>query len=367
MFVKQSLAILVLLVLTLCTPLQSVAKDLSYNEIVFFGDSLTDNGNLYKKLLGIAPKPPYYEGRFTNGPTWAENVAAYFEHEHNIKSQNNAVGGSTTTLHSPFKGYFPFTLSETVNSYLITSPFKDKSHTLYIIWIGSNDYLYCNGDVEKTTADVIANIKLNIEKLVNRGAKNFLVMNLADIARTPQGLTGGITQNVADLTNIHNTKLAALVTEFQNKHKDINFKLFDTFVLSSDLFQYPEKYNELLKTKFSILSEACWRGSYLRGNNLNQIEDLTNSIEQKIRSQELTSNSPAYPSEQRKQAEQMARFITNSPDLSTAYDVSENYEYGSKACKNPDNYIFWDKVHPTAAVHSIFSTVIIDFINQNFP
>ena len=40
------------------------------------GDSLSDPGNLYAATGGAQPQsPPYYEGRFSNGPVWAETVA----------------------------------------------------------------------------------------------------------------------------------------------------------------------------------------------------------------------------------------------------------------------------------------------------
>ena len=42
-------------------------------ELIVFGDSLSDNGNLYA-AAGV-PGPPYFEGRFSNGPTWVEVLA----------------------------------------------------------------------------------------------------------------------------------------------------------------------------------------------------------------------------------------------------------------------------------------------------
>jgi phospholipase/lecithinase/hemolysin len=41
--------------------------------LVVFGDSLSDNGNLFD-LIG-QPAPPAWEGRASNGPTYAEQLA----------------------------------------------------------------------------------------------------------------------------------------------------------------------------------------------------------------------------------------------------------------------------------------------------
>jgi hypothetical protein len=43
------------------------------SRLVVFGDSLSDNGNLFE-LIG-QPLPPYWDGRSSNGPTYAEQLA----------------------------------------------------------------------------------------------------------------------------------------------------------------------------------------------------------------------------------------------------------------------------------------------------
>ena len=45
----------------------------AFEQIVVFGDSLSDNGNQYKNT-GQPPSPPYYNGRFSNGPTWSRVI-----------------------------------------------------------------------------------------------------------------------------------------------------------------------------------------------------------------------------------------------------------------------------------------------------
>ena len=44
-------------------------------DMYVFGDSLSDNGNLFDMTGGLAPpSPPYFDGRFPNGPVWVEHL-----------------------------------------------------------------------------------------------------------------------------------------------------------------------------------------------------------------------------------------------------------------------------------------------------
>ena len=39
-----------------------------FTSVIAYGDSLSDNGNLYQ-VAGRPPSPPYFNGRFSNGPS----------------------------------------------------------------------------------------------------------------------------------------------------------------------------------------------------------------------------------------------------------------------------------------------------------
>ena len=50
-----------------------------FAQIIIFGDSLSDNGNIYRLDFGFIPKsPPYFKGRFSNGEVWADHVERFF-------------------------------------------------------------------------------------------------------------------------------------------------------------------------------------------------------------------------------------------------------------------------------------------------
>lgn len=64
------------------------------SRMVLFGDSLSCTGNLKKRLL-VFPNSPYWLGRFSNGPNWAD----YFAKSTGVSIQNHAYGGAAATTH----------------------------------------------------------------------------------------------------------------------------------------------------------------------------------------------------------------------------------------------------------------------------
>ena len=54
----------------------SAASASSYTAIYSFGDSLSDVGNIYDLTSGLVPIPPYYNGRFSNGANWLDDLSA---------------------------------------------------------------------------------------------------------------------------------------------------------------------------------------------------------------------------------------------------------------------------------------------------
>lgn len=61
------------LTLAAASALAGAASAQTYGRLVVFGDSLSDNGNLYAASGNTAPaSPPYFQGRFSNGPVFTE-------------------------------------------------------------------------------------------------------------------------------------------------------------------------------------------------------------------------------------------------------------------------------------------------------
>src|SRR5690242_14483604 len=102
----------------------------SIDELVFFGDSLSDNGNLYNILKVIPRSPPYYNGRFTNGFTWAERLGKHYQEASKLAYSIYAYGGATAYAHDSGSLFAPLTLEAELLEFYTNAPFTDKSKKL---------------------------------------------------------------------------------------------------------------------------------------------------------------------------------------------------------------------------------------------
>lgn len=349
----------------LSSNLVNAGQGSSFNRIIYFGDSLSDNGNLFFYDYGFLPKsPPYFNGRFTNGYVWSDHVAKYFYDKNFTGSTNYAIGGETAILHDPTQGYLPYSLTLSLNSYLIRSMLSDRAKTLYIIWIGSNDYLKGANDVDLLATAVVDNIKATIENLIYHGGMNFLIINLPDIAKTPYGIESEFNETLHALTLAHNSKLAAAVSQIEENFKSVNIHLYDVSSLFEKLISNPDHYNKKYKTQVVNVSKACWNGGYYFDKKKYSEKAILLSLQDRIRKQ--SKSMKITDSSRKLNPEEFAHYVASSPALSEAYMVTEENLEGGQLCNNPNGHVFWDRLHPSAVMHMMLSRGIIDFINQNY-
>ena len=65
----------------------------NYNRIIVFGDSYSDNGNVFKLTNGKYPNAVrYFRGRFSDGPVWSEYFARNFGINPNDKDHFIKIG-----------------------------------------------------------------------------------------------------------------------------------------------------------------------------------------------------------------------------------------------------------------------------------
>lgn len=156
-------------------------------DLLVFGDSLSDTGNAFLGTGGTTPpSPPYFDGRFSNGPVWVERLAGRLGVTAPTPAfaggSNYAVGGAETgTGLSPIGA--PGVL-EQVDTYLNLTPFPadpPSPGTLIVLQGGGNDFL--NGQTDPTVP--VANLLLAVTELAGSGGTRFAVANLPDLGELP--------------------------------------------------------------------------------------------------------------------------------------------------------------------------------------
>jgi len=191
-----------------------------FDAIVVFGDSLSDNGNLVFFEGQPEPDPAiYFMGRFSNGPVWVEYLAA--PERLNAPLTDRALGGAQTD------GLTPPGLIEQVVAHVALANLPLSPDTLFIIWIGGNDFL--NGDGDSQGA--VNNINDAMQRLAAAGARHLLVLNLPDLGAIPNTLGTPRALLGTAFTLNFNAQLAAMLDQFSVTFPAVALYEFDVFAL----------------------------------------------------------------------------------------------------------------------------------------
>lgn len=225
---------------------------MAFTGLYAFGDSLSDSGSspssvlsLYK-LLGscdaLHPCPPYYEGRYSNGPVAVEYLAESILPGGSADFYNFAVIGATSGIGNYADGGTAVTpgalgapgMAQEIGSYFSLSGGTADPNALYFLWGGANDFI-------TTFADPILaaqNIAAYVEALAGAGAEHFLVPNLPDMSLTPYIISVGLEAEAYAYTTAFNTQLASSLGILNLP----GLVLFDTFSFLNDVMLNPGDY-----------------------------------------------------------------------------------------------------------------------------
>jgi len=271
-----------------------------FSKIVSIGDSLSDVGNFYDLTGGTQPPPPYFEGRFSDGPVWNEYLAGMLDME--LEPQNQyALGGSLTgdmNLNSVAPSFILPGMEQQVDQVLADGRRgRVDPRALYAVWAGANDFFAWvasgNPDPNPMIEAGVTNTVSAIADLSDAGAHNFVVFNLPDLGKTPtaRALGPSLSGTLSFLCNAYNEQLELQLEALEQSRRRIHIIRVDAFALINHMVSDPELFG------FTNVSEAA------------------------------TANLPGA---------------------------------------NPDEYLFWDGVHPTTAAHGYVADSALQQLEQEF-
>jgi phospholipase/lecithinase/hemolysin len=280
----------------------------AFRDLFVFGDSLSDTGNIFRLTLENVPEsPPYFRGRFSNGPVWVEGLAdrLALEVEPSLQGGTNfAFGGAETGLEDNdlFErniGALIPSLRAQVHTFLLSDFIGDPlagfdnadPEALYIVWGGPNDLrqavIQMTTEPATEAQTAVDDLVEAIRNLAEAGARSFLVPNLPNLGLTPESRALGpeAMALATEISVLFNNALAkaleALEAEF-----DITIFRLDTFTLLEEVVADPAAFG------FTNVTEPCLAGDPFEGGT---------------------------------------------------------------PCMSPDVFLFWDEIHPTAAAHAILA------------
>lgn len=213
----------------------------SYSQVISFGDSMSDTGNMFKVTTDLTgwglPMAPNQAGRFSNGPV----VLEVMSNQLSRPLLNHAFGGGQSGKGGLVPVYgLQIGLLKQVQDYTQNlGLFKlADARALYVLWTGPDDYYQgSNIYLGSTTLAITANIRQALTTLYQRGARNFFVPMMPDLSITPSAREHEKYQaNYLSNAKARSSELAASVTamlkDFAKQYPLAKVRTFDTYSYS---------------------------------------------------------------------------------------------------------------------------------------
>ena len=201
------------------------AQATSFSNAYYFGDSLSDTGNIFVLTGGTTPAAPYMPGRFSDGPVWVETLAAGIglpgSATASLQGGNNyAFGGARTA-----GGSIPSVLAQVAG--FTSAPGSVDPGALYVVVGGGNDMrdarsafptMDAAGAAGRAAAAQAAadNLATTLQLLAADGAQHVLIGNLPDLGTTPEAVALGVVPASSDASFQFNTRLTEVVSYGQS-------------------------------------------------------------------------------------------------------------------------------------------------------
>lgn len=237
-----------------CLIVASGIPTVSAQNLYTFGDSLSDNGNLFIATGGTYPPLDTYSwGRATNGSTWSARIGYHLGHAPNAEYLSEPYGGFNSDLIGWNFAHFGATIDPdltSMNGQKLTSQvdffqslalddtFRIDPIDAFAIWAGTNDYLAYGAD---DPAEQVSILMQQVKKINAVGGRNIMVFDLPLWGNSPFGSDRGDTKALNALISSHNSQLKKAISKHQRRFK-IDAYYVPVSELFTDVMTNPEEY-----------------------------------------------------------------------------------------------------------------------------
>lgn len=271
-----------------------------------FGDSLSDSGNLFAATRGAQPPPPYFNGRFSNGPTFVELLGNPLVPAATLSSfgtnRNYAFGGATAGPGSPVPS-----LGQQIGMYQLQVQGRPTQATdLFTVLAGANDLIGVlsapttpanPASLDAAGAATAQAAAAGVQALVGLGARNIVVAGLPNLGATPRSLAAGGPGGPGATFGLrasaaYNTALRSQLATIAASAPDVNLVYVDLQGIIDRIALDYQKIGFANATSYSLAPAAQGGGA-----------------------------------------------------------------------GDPNSYVFWDDIHPTARTHALLAAIVLEELN----
>ncbi len=267
------------------------------NEIIVFGDSLSDMGNVDETSFGLVPSDDYYDSRvFSNGAPWIRTLAL----ELGVTEPSYSLSGSSRATNYAYGGAQTGNGDSMFESFLIPGiggqidAFKADGRSfgrqsICTLWIGGNDLNgTSSGNAQRVINSTISNLEDHLEEVISLGAPQIVVPNLPLLGEIPQhNGNNSRRRQQNELVIDYNARLAALIATLRQRHPVTRIIEVDVAGFMAELLENPGVFG------FTNVRDQAYTPGLLGGI------------------------------------------------------------FGGSVVSNPDEYVFWDDLHPTGPIHEL--------------
>lgn len=249
-------------ILAIASSMATVSQAAPFTQLVVFGDSLSDPGNLFTLTGGAVPPSPPYAQRFSNGPVAAEYLAGTL----GVPAQGALFGGTNYAFGGAMNGTGNYIdpalpgIQTEIGMYAATHPtVPDPAGTLFVVWGGANDFFFGldNGiDPSVFIPAALSAMQTNLVTLIGLGASHFLVPGMPDLGLTPYATDIGQNAALTALSGLYNSGLASLLAGLSSAYGPAGVEIdgFDTAAFLNAVVSDPAAYG------FTNVRDGCLPG-----------------------------------------------------------------------------------------------------------
>ena len=262
-----------------------------FSQIVAFGDSMSDTGNLFRFTQAVGglgmPMAPSNHGRFSNGVVALEVLANQLQLPltNYCFSGGHSGKGNLLPFWSWQKGML-FQIDEYHRTLQARGETRNDPDALYFLWAGPNDHFTgLSMYTSQTGRTMAANYLKALRAMHARGSRHFFIPLMPDLSLTPQSSAfdkedSSYRDQARRRSDEGRTEMLKVIGQARAELPGIDIKVFDT------LAYMREQYVKIQAEGYNV-TESCYSSKSVGGKMVKTV------------------------------------------------------------CADPDKYLFWDKNHPT--------------------